>query len=218
LKARAGRAIGQALALNTTLTRLSLGHNHLGAGGLQAIGQALAVNRVLTDLDLSSNDIGTKGARKIGQALQVNRALTTLHPDYHNLNYREGDYALAREIQRLVVVNRAPDTKLLAVMMSMHAHLGAESGLRVLEDHLVTLICDLFCLDSKASSLFGKAGVFACPGNHRLKTGAITRLRQRRFQACCDVCLKTLPVGTRVLSCRACDWDGCRDCHAEAKR
>ena len=42
-------------------------------------------------------------------------------------------------------------------------------------------------------------------------------------QACCDdscdVCLKTLPVGTQVLSCQACDCDGCRGCPAaEEKR
>jgi len=36
--------------------------------------------------------------------------------------------------------------------MSTHARLGAESGLKVLEDHLVSLICDLFCRESKASS------------------------------------------------------------------
>ena len=37
--------------------------------------------------------------------------------------------------------------------MSMHARLGAESVLSVLDDHLVTMICDLFCRQSKASSL-----------------------------------------------------------------
>ena len=55
-------------------------------------------------------------------------------------------------------------------MMSTHARLRAESGLKVLEDHLVTLICDLFCRESKASSCFGKAGVLACPGGHQLET------------------------------------------------
>ena len=102
-------------------------------------------------------------------------------------------------------------------MISTHARLGAESGLKVLEDHLVTLICDIFCRESKASSLFGKAGVFACPGNHHLETGAVTD-ETPSAQASCDVCLKTLPVGTQVLSCRECDWDGCPDCHAGAQR
>ena len=43
-------------------------------------------------------------------------------------------------------------------------------------------------------------------------------------QACCDdscdVCLKTLPVGTQVSSCWrwACDWDECCDCYAAVKR
>ena len=113
-------------------------------------------------------------------------------------------------------MNRDLDAKLLAVMMSTHARLGAESGLKVFEDPLIKLICDLFCTESKASSLLGKAGVFACPGNHHLETVAVTD-GTPLAEACCDVCLKTLPVGTRVLSCWACDWDGCSDCHAKAK-
>ena len=114
-------------------------------------------------------------------------------------------------------MNKALDAKLLAMMMSTHARLGADSGLKVLEDHLVTLICDLFCRKSKTSSLFGKAGVFACPGNHHLEAGAVTD-ETPSSQAACDVCLKALSVGTQVFCCRACDWDGCSDCHAEMKR
>ena len=38
-------------------------------------------------------------------------------------------------------------------MMSMHARLGAESGLRVLDQNLVRTICDMFCRESKASCL-----------------------------------------------------------------
>ena len=86
----------------------------------------------------------------------MNRVLTTLvisdilrssRPDLRNAN------ALTGEIERLVAVNRALDTKLLAVVMSMHARLGADSCLKVLDDHLVTLICDLFCRESNVSSL-----------------------------------------------------------------
>ena len=58
--------------------------------------------------------------------MQGNRALTALHlpgcPD-----------ALAEEIHRLLVVNTTLDYKLLAVMMSTHARLGAKSALEVLD-------------------------------------------------------------------------------------
>jgi hypothetical protein len=174
LGAAGGRAIGEALALNTTLTQLNLRGNWLGGnGGGRAIGQALAVNRALTNLDLRGNNIGIKGARKIGQALQVNRALTTLRlnncPDALAMALRVShlghfiprlhfsdiarDQGFLTEIDRLLVVNRALDSKLLAVMMSVHARLGARSGLRVLDNSLVTMICDMFCRESKASSL-----------------------------------------------------------------
>jgi hypothetical protein len=58
----------------------------------------------------------------------------------------------------LLAVNRALDTKLLAVMMSLHARLGAERSLGVLDDHVVTLICDLLLPGNQALSLLGKAG------------------------------------------------------------
>jgi hypothetical protein len=54
---------------------------------------------------------------------------------------------------------------------------------------------------------------FGCPGDHDLDTGATTLQGWT-----CNVCYKQLPIGTRVFSCRTCDWDGCCDCLAEAKR
>ena len=100
-------------------------------------------------------------------------------------------------------------------MISTHARLGAEISLDVLENHLITLTCDLFGRDSKASSLLGKAGFFACPGNHHLETGAVTLemalemltqwhprlgwVQGPHYPLSCDVCLETLPLGTQVL-------------------
>ena len=149
--------MGEALAVNTTLTDLNLGYtftvldldyNRIGAKGASAIAQALAVNKALTSLNLDSNGIGDKGARKIAKALQVNHVLTTLHLDCQGL-----DEGLLAEVDRFVAVNRALDSKLVAVMMSMHARLGAASGLRVLDQNLVRTICDMFCRESKASCL-----------------------------------------------------------------
>jgi Ran GTPase-activating protein (RanGAP) involved in mRNA processing and transport len=54
-------AMGEALAVNTTLTQLNLGSNLLGKEGGRAIGEALAVNTTLTQLDLSGNKIGCTG-------------------------------------------------------------------------------------------------------------------------------------------------------------
>ena len=65
---------------------------------------------------------------------------------------REGyivDEGLPTEIDRSLAVNRALDSKLLAVMMSMHARLGAGSGLTVLDGNIVTMICDVFRGKSK---------------------------------------------------------------------
>ena len=59
---------------------------------------------------------------------------------------REGyivDEGLPTEIDRSLAVNRALDSKLFAVMMSMHARLGAASGLRVLNGSLVAMMCEM---------------------------------------------------------------------------
>ena len=52
MEEEAGRTIGQALALSTTITRLNLNGNSVGEGGGRAIGQALAVNTTLSYLFL----------------------------------------------------------------------------------------------------------------------------------------------------------------------
>ena len=140
--------MGEALAVNTTLTQLDLGDNQIQSKGAIAIAQALAVNRALTSLNLRFNQIRDKGARKIAKALQVNHVLTTLH-----LAEDGFDEGLLAEVDWFVAVNRALDSKLVAVMMSMHARLGAESGLRVLDQNLVKTMCDMFCRESKASCL-----------------------------------------------------------------
>ena len=63
------------------------------------------------------------------------------------------DESLLDEVDRFVAVNEALDSKLVAVMMSMHARLGAESGLRVLDQNLVRTMCDMISRESKASCL-----------------------------------------------------------------
>lgn len=145
---KGGRAMGEALAVNTTLTQLGLSYNKIGSTGASAISQALEVNKALTDLDLRDNRIRGKGARKMAKALQVNHVLTTLRLEGQGLDER-----LLGEVHRFVAVNGALDSKVLAGMMSMHARLGAESGLRVLDQNLVRTICDMFCRESKASCL-----------------------------------------------------------------
>ena len=150
--AKGAAAIAQAVKVNKALTSLDLGFNRIGAKGASQIAQALQVNNVLTTLHLYDNPIGAKGATKIAKALQVNHVLTTLDLDDCGL-----DEGLLHEIDRFIAVNRALDSKVLAVMMSMHARLGAESGLKVFSDSLVKMICDVFCRESKASSLFDEA-------------------------------------------------------------
>jgi hypothetical protein len=160
---RGVRAIAEELTLNKALTELSFACNEIGDKGAAAIARAVNVNMTLTTLGLHNNRIQAKGATKIAKALQVNHVLTTLHLynpgcGYH-FDKNELDKGLLIEIDRLLTVNMALDTKLLAVMMSTHARPGAGNGLRVLNESLVTMICDVFRRKSKTSSLLDEGDV-----------------------------------------------------------
>mmetsp|Transcript_37306 Transcript_37306/g.92846 ORF Transcript_37306/g.92846 Transcript_37306/m.92846 type:complete len:110 (-) Transcript_37306:9-338(-) len=64
--------LASALRANTTLTKLDLGYNEIGAVAAQHIAEALEVNATVTKLDLRSNAIDTVGAQHIAAAIKVN--------------------------------------------------------------------------------------------------------------------------------------------------
>ena len=70
----------QALALNTTLTELSLFDNNISDTGATELSKALVVNNALAKLDLAQNQIGDTGAAELSKALAVNTVLTMLKP------------------------------------------------------------------------------------------------------------------------------------------
>ena len=97
-------------------------------------------------------------------------------------------------------MNKALDAELLAVIMSTpfypsscNKHVDARpprsrkwlQGSRRPSPHV---ICDLVRRESKASSLLGKARVFACPGNHHLETGAVTNKSERHCRKRLVIC------------------------------
>ena len=68
----------KALSVNSSLTRLDLSDNSIGASGAASLSQALAVNSSLTNLKLNLNGICHPGAASLSQALAVNSSLTNL--------------------------------------------------------------------------------------------------------------------------------------------
>ena len=63
------------------LTKINLRYNKIGVEGGKAIGEALKVNTSLTEIDLYYNNIGDEGAKAIGEALKVNTSLTKIDLD-----------------------------------------------------------------------------------------------------------------------------------------
>ena len=73
-----GRALAEALRLNTTLTSLDLGSNGLGEGGGRALAETLRLNTTLTELNLYNNVVGGDAGRALAEALRLNTTVTSL--------------------------------------------------------------------------------------------------------------------------------------------
>ena len=74
--------MADALAVNASVTKLSLANNDLGEKGTKAVCEALHGNKTLKELDLSSgypdyNNIGNAaGAKHVAHMLGVNASIT----------------------------------------------------------------------------------------------------------------------------------------------
>ena len=58
-----GKAIGEGLKVNTSLTSISLNYNNVGEEGAKAIAEGLKLNTSLSEINLYSNKIGDEGAK-----------------------------------------------------------------------------------------------------------------------------------------------------------
>ena len=56
------------------LTKIHIYVKNIGVEGGKAIGEALKVNTSLTEIDISDNNIGDEGGKAIGEALKVNNS------------------------------------------------------------------------------------------------------------------------------------------------
>ena len=80
-----GRALAEALRLDTTLTSLDLRGNGLGEGGGRALAETLRLNATVTSLDLSYNDLGEGGGRALAEALRLNTTVTSLDLNWNGM-------------------------------------------------------------------------------------------------------------------------------------
>ena len=73
------------LSSNQLCGRDRLGAGKYDASGITAIAEALRVNTALTDLSLGGNHIGAEGANAIAEMLKFNTALNKLNMQYNNM-------------------------------------------------------------------------------------------------------------------------------------
>lgn len=68
------KALAEALAVNTSLTSLTLSDNYIGLEGAKALAEALAANNTLTEIGLRGNELGDEGLEALAMALLVRMA------------------------------------------------------------------------------------------------------------------------------------------------
>ena len=78
----------QTLRENTTISSLDLSGNFLGDEGATSLAQALRKNASLSSLSLNSNSIGAGGANSLAQALRVNTSLSSLDLNFNSIAAR----------------------------------------------------------------------------------------------------------------------------------
>jgi hypothetical protein len=76
--ARDMQFLGRALSSHSSLTRLNLTHNDIGAFGARHLGRGLAENMTLTELDVRENGLGSEGMRLLLGGIGVKSALAIL--------------------------------------------------------------------------------------------------------------------------------------------
>jgi hypothetical protein len=72
--------------VNTSLKKINLRDNGIGAEGASALADALKVNTSLTIIDFANNGIGNEGALAITDALKVTTSVTKIDLDYNGID------------------------------------------------------------------------------------------------------------------------------------
>ncbi|CAM9449937.1 unnamed protein product [Choristocarpus tenellus] len=114
-----GCGIAQALDCNTTLRRIDLQWNCLGAKSGILLGNALENNHTLEWLNVSYNAIGDRGAQAIGQALLVNCGLVNLDLSYNEISAR-GVLVIAQGLEK--------NDRLEILSLNNLSHIGFNGG------------------------------------------------------------------------------------------
>jgi len=68
------------------VTELNLGGNGLGAEGGKAIAEALKVNTSITTINLQGNKLGAEGGKAIAEGLKINTSITNIDVTSNSLD------------------------------------------------------------------------------------------------------------------------------------
>ena len=117
------RALGKALAFNTSLTALDLSRNPIGDVSGQRLAQALYSNRFIVKLELEETRVGVATAQEFGKSLRQNNVLSFLNLENNPLTEGGHNYDGVRDLAAMLPHNRA-----LTSLNLWRTQLGPEGG------------------------------------------------------------------------------------------
>ena len=113
--------LAQAMAANSTVTKLNLSENEIGDSGAAALAKAVEVNSTLAELYLLSNKIGDSGAAALAKAVEINSTLAVLSLSSNGIG-ESGAAALAKAVE----INST------LTLLYLHRNVIGDSGAAVL--------------------------------------------------------------------------------------
>jgi hypothetical protein len=165
--------------VNTSLTKISLAKNRIGAKGTSALAEALKVNSTVTDIDLFPNIIGDTGASALANALIGNTLVTKIVLGENGI----GD-AGASALANMLKVN----TSVTSIDL-FENHIGADGALALTSAFKMNTAVTNVDLSFNPVGVQGSAVEKLCARNKRFQSLFLLDARQMMSSVLCgDEC------------------------------
>ena len=184
----AGKALGDAIAVNTMLKELDISGGRFAdqkcdAPFIKGFSPGLGANGALVKFDISANTVCAEGGRLLAAALKDNQIMTELNIANNNLGKDSGAWNATTDMSGVIAISGAiPTMGAISNMNILSNNIGAEQAnelIKIMEskDNLKTL-CG-FSRDETDLDLSGKglsAGCAVLVANEVKNNGALTSL------------------------------------------
>ena len=160
--AAAGKALGDAIAVNTVLKELNLSGQHdmdytlkLNAAFAKAFAIGLGANRALVKVDISNNDIRAEGCKPLADALKNNQVMTELNISNNKLGWNTNYNA---DMSGIIAIGDILPTMGALSILNVKGNTLGDKGKRALgealkQSNVQFVICDEWSVTQETTRL-----------------------------------------------------------------